>query len=195
MRMCRVTNLTSMSMVIEDIGVRLNPSWGRDGSAVIRASVAESSSDLKRCQASKWVKVENFEISSPIKAFPPPVMAPVSAPALFSAPPLPPPDPAPISTAERAELEGLRQSVDQMRSRQDELFDLLRSALSDRPAGKPADRPAQPFEAVPPPDPVVLLPGSLLPESVEISVRASESTLQRDDFDSAIAALKRAKGR
>jgi hypothetical protein len=83
-----------------------------------------------------------------------------------------------------------------MQSRQEELFDMLRAAFRGRPqessagqtntGARPAPEPA--------PEPVVLV-GNIVPKSVEVAVHAKEDVHQRDDFDSALAALKKARGK
>lgn len=188
--MCRVTNLTSMDVVIEDIGMRLQPTGGKDSSKVVRADMVDASQDIKDC--ARWVHVERFEISMPSARLPspPPVRhVPVS-------PPVPVSSPLPLTNSERAELDMLRRSVDQVFDRQEKMLELLSSLASRTGNFSPSAPVPVQFQVVAPPDDEpLILPGNLIPDSVEISVRASESTLARDDFETTLAALKKAKNK
>jgi len=190
--MYRIVNVTSMNVVIEDIGLRLQPVGGTSSQAIVRADVADKSVDLKR--HARWIKIEKFEIASSRCAIPT-VQAPVPEVMSLPAAPVQTPAPPPVSAKRDVEFENLLRSMDAMKSRQEDLFALLQAAMA-----KPAFAPSPaPFHVVQPSvaqsqDPVIL-PGKMLPESVEISVKPCETDLSRDDFDSALEALRKAKGR
>jgi len=181
MMMCRIANVTAMSIVIEDLGVRLQPVGGSGSYAMVRADMAARSIDLKRHSA--WVKVDEFEIVSPDRK---PV--PVQAPAISILPP------------DVSELERLRKTIDDMSARQEKLFELLSIAMAAQPQVlAPSVRAQETSVKISPPpfieeDTIILL-GKIIPDSVEISVQTRERELAREDFDSALEALKKAKGK
>lgn len=197
MMMCRISNMTSMSIVIEDIGVRLQPTGGGGSSATVRADMVAKSSDLKR--HSRWLKIEEFDVV-PAPQTPPPVLAPQVPTLPRRGPPLAAEAPAPAAAPSQekdSELENLRKVVDDMRARQEEFFSFLRSSIQ-APMPVPTTRVAETSIRVHPPDfseDPIMLPGKVMPESVEVSVQMREDELPSEGFDSALAALKKAKGR
>jgi hypothetical protein len=199
MMMCRISNTTSMSIVIEDIGVRLQPSGGTGSSATVHSDMVARSSDLKR--HAQWLKIEEFDV---VPA--PPAPLPVLAPQIPTLPRKNPPTPASsvsaspafISNQEKdSELERLRKVVDDMRARQEELFSFLRSSVQASisvPAVRTRETPIRVSSPDFSEDPI-MLPGKVMPESVEVSVQTREDEQSSEGFNSTLAALKKAKGR
>ena len=145
--------------------------------------MAVRSVDLKRHYA--WVKVERFEVVSKDKVQPVPVQVsipiPVSAPIVAS------------DASDSTEIERLQKTIDGMAVKQEKLFELLSAALSRQ--GPPVSMPSVKMGTATFSEDPVMIPGHILPDSVEVSVQASERDIDRDDFDSALVALKKARGR
>lgn len=173
MMMARITNKTSMSLVIEDIGVRLQPA----GFASVRADVASKSKDLKKYL--KWISIDYFEIVSP-----------VPAPCNVTPPPVPVPcNVTPPSRTEHMEMAKMRASIEQMKGMQEELFCLMKSMVGRANFGIKLDPQGMGEE----PNPVLLI-GDLIPKVTEANVKTSELELPAgDEFDSTLAALKKVK--
>lgn len=199
MMMCRISNITPMNIVIEDLGIRLQPVGGKGSHALVRADMARRSIDLGR--NTQWVKIEEFEIVSPnAPKAPHPVAAVVPAkPPVAAVVPAKPPVAAEVpqlpqfSQPQSSELEELKKSLDGMVARQEELFKLLQLAVQ-RPMVS-AHVPVAHFDAGNFSSDEVILPGKLVPESVEVSVKVREDEHSADGFDDALAALKKAKNR
>lgn len=194
--MCKITNLISTSVVIEDISIRLQPAGGKDSSAIIDASVAKRSKDLKnRC--AKWVKIEWYDAPRPAR-LPSPV-SPASSLAATLLPmvePVPVPAvPAPVSSAPvfpsidilEKTVQNVGKKQDDIERKQDEILTLLRSSPSVRIG------PTMSGPVVDPSDPM-MIPDHILPDSAEISVKVREDRIERHDFDITRKALKKLKG-
>ena len=197
MMMCKVTNVTSMNVVIEDLGIRLEPAGGRNSSIVIRADVADKSADLVRVE--KWIRLDRFEIVQPSSAMSVSVSVQPVAPAAPASVPAPAPAPASVpapvpAASDSAEIEHLRKTLEDMRARQEELFAFLMSTR------QPAYQTSQPVSVVKPLDQdmaveEILLPGKIVPEVSSANVQAKETEVSKDDFDSALLALKKARSK
>lgn len=189
MMMCRITNLTSMSIVIEDIGVRLQPTGGSGSHAVVRADTADRSSDLKNYSTfggnRPWLRIERFEVVP-------------TANAIKSQNASPPPPQT------ETELEQLRKHIEDMSARQEKMMEMLAIAFKNPPnvPGVATDEPRQ-FTSAPSPQRTqspadidfepIIMPGKMVPDSVEVSVQAREEEREIDDFDLALQALKKVK--
>jgi hypothetical protein len=177
-----------MNIVIEDLGIRLQPVGGKGSHALVRADMARRSMDLGR--NTQWVRIEEFEVVSPNA---PKVPHPVAVVVPAKPPVVPEVSQLPQSSQpQSSELEELKKSLDGMVARQEELFKLLQSAVQ-RPityAHVPTAHVGN-FSS----DDEIILPGKLVPESVEVNVKVREDEHSADDFDNALAALKKAKNK
>lgn len=183
MIMCRIVNLTSMSIVIEDIGIRLQPIRGSH--ATVRADMADRSSDLKKC--SSWVRVERFEV----------VPSSVVNPNRHNV----------DSQHNNDTVESLKKIIDGMSARQEELFKILMSSMSSQSNGVGKHKPTEVFrntlagtDLSDTPrtshddfSDTIVVPWKIVPDSVEVSVKANETEFEVDDFDAALEALKKSK--
>ena len=184
MKMYRISNPTPMSIIIEDLGIRLQPAGGNGSHVSVRADLAGRSLDLKN---SKWLIVEEFDVVPNSLATTIPSV-PIQPSASI---PLPSPVPVPemSAPADISELEHLRKSIDDMRIRQEVLLEFLRSTSGVRTDDRAKTRDQNFGKAE---DPVILL-GKITPDSVEVSVIAREDELSGESFDYTVEALRKVK--
>lgn len=185
MMMCRISNITSMNIIIEDIGVRLSPNNGAGSCVIVRADIAEKSVDIKRCL--KWIRIETFEvIHSGGYRCPPPQIAPAQ-PVLVVQPVQPIQSTQDIQTQNCDGLSKLHKSIGDMIAKQEELIRLVsESRMTRRESNNVTENRHSDI------DTQVILPGKLIPESVEVSMVVSEDDIEHNDFDRAKEALRRA---
>ena len=195
MMMSRIVNVTLMSIVIEDLGLHLQPKGGEKSCAIVRTDVAARSSDLRR--HAKWVKIEEFEVLAPSHQNPPIQSlirraAPVSEAVV-----------KPAEMDSDMEIKQLRKSMDDMKGRQEELIALCKSAMTQVPeaqipvsATRVRETPVRVFSPDLSVEEPIILPALRVPDRVELSnVRTKENETSGESFDTTLKALKKAKKR
>lgn len=179
-----ITNLMNMSVIIEDIHVRL-PCKG--SSMVINADVMAKSRDLKTCR--NWVDVKLVSRSKPMPIWP------LVKPALFfksetqsTSPPIVQPS---------SELDEVRQSLRKIEQSTKAMLDLLayRSLSPEVIQQQPQFKDSQLFQEsqVPPMDPIYI-PKTMVSKDAEISMHTNKGEMSID-LDAVTAALRNARKR
>jgi len=173
-----VTNRLSASLLIHDIGVRLDPG----GSKLLSEQTYSASKTIQEYLQKGWVHVSQRQ--TPVKpSIPvwPLSQAPVEPP---SAPPAPPAqDPAVQGLV--AELRGLISTLTP-----------LAAALSRGPIVTHQTAAAVgviPQAAAQPSDEPMFIPKTIVPEGADVSINVAKSETAGEDFDAGLEALKKAR--
>lgn len=180
----RISNSLQSAVVIEDLGVRLEPG----GEAVVDEPSASSSSDLSSLVRRGAVKV------SVARAAPWPLSSPDYRPSRSGRPISPspaPPSPAPPDLQDEAA--SLREAVRGLESVVRSLSQALSSVGSAPPSGLALPAPSAPPAPAPTPrrDAPAFIPSRIVPnvDTSSVQVHATESDASR--FEDASDALKR----
>jgi len=192
----KVTNITAMSVTIEDIGLTFRPGEFN----IVNASAVDKSSDLQRYRS--WVKVEPVVI--PQKGPPNPIrlVRPVDAPGVpkpVSEPsPAVPPVPPPVPPEVQRSVDDLTRKLDDANQQHQADMTMIKSLLSQiiaggvRTSASVSDRASDSDSPIP-----IVLPGNIVPksESVKAHVKTEEGEVDADGFDAKREALKKNRSR
>jgi len=176
----RITNMSSMSVVIEDIGVRLN---GRGSTVIIDAGLLASSKLIN--QVSSLLLIEDYRPAPAIWPFatnPPPTVTKIKSDRK-------PPEPPKVAVPANQSLD-----LSPLTDRLDKLVSLMSNPQVVYQSG--AEAPSHRFSApsVPPPD-LVFIPSSILPTDATSSLQVKTEELANSDISDSVAALRRMKGK
>lgn len=169
-----VTNRLATSLIIEDIGVRLNASGGNK---LLDEHTYSASRLIKEYEQKKWISVVTR--SEPVAKPPIPIWPFSSSPVLPPAPPSPPADVV-ILHGLVAKLENI---IHIMQSP-------ARSAAPMHSSGLPIYSPAPQQQAS---DEPMFIPSIIVPGVVDMKINVATTETEKEDFDSGLAALKKAR--
>lgn len=178
--MYMVTNRLATSLIIEDIGIRLEPAGGTASSKLLTEQTYHASRKLKEYEQKKWIAIS-------VRTSPPPKAAIPIWP--FSVAPVHPQLPVPSESAALhalvTKLEGIVQSL------QAPLM-----AVSRAPAPSPATI-YQAATALPQSmpssqasDEPMFIPKQIMPDAADVNINVATSETEREDYDAGLAALK-----
>jgi len=180
-----VTNRLATSLVIEDIGIRLEPAGGTASSKLLTEQTYRVSHKLKEYEQRKWIAIA-VRNSPPPKA-PIPIWP-------FSASPAQPPSPPPIS----AESTALHTLVAKLEA----IVQALQAPLVAA-SRTPAPTPATVYQAaaslprvtpsIQASDEPIFIPKQIMPTSADVSINVATSETDREDYDADLKALKSAR--
>ncbi len=191
MQRVRITNISSMSISIEDMGILLA---GKGSSAEASADSANRSQSLMR--VSQHVRVTSI----PDPTLRPKIVSPSSHVSSnkdmplwpFNKPSVSPPPPSEPKSADSHVLTQMR----------DLLQELVSKQPSSLPPAIPQPQPTPRFEDLPPPsgpsrilanDIPIYVPGKIVPDVTDESIHPEETSRDKPNFNESKAALKRLK--
>jgi len=171
-----VTNRLSASLLIHDIGVRLDAG----GSKLLPEQTYNSSKTIQEYILKGWVIVS--QRSTPVK---PPVPVWPFSKAPTPTPPPPPPSPPAMDPAVLqlvAELKGMISSLAPLAAaaRTPIAAHPIAAAVPIMPVAQPSDEP-------------MFIPKTILPTGADVSINVAKSETADHDFDSGLEALKKAR--
>jgi hypothetical protein len=203
----KITNLLSTSVVVEDLGVRLNAR----GSCTVRADSWAQSNDARDLEAKRWVRADKQYVqgrSSPSLAIPHP-----QPPKLVPQDPLPP---APQSTPAVPPASGIpisQESFDRFLRNQEELmkmmaglagsvpekFDQINKSIQAMPAPavvpyRPGSVQAHEYSPAARGSDPMFIPASIVPKDAQANIKVQEGEVE-SDVGSNVDALKRMRKR
>jgi len=166
MKLCRLTNLTSIDLSIEDLGVHLP---GRGSQAVVNADSATASKNLK--EMVKLVRVENIPESRPMPIWPFIKDSPVQS----------------LSASNPVENTEFSRRLDEINQSQKEILLLLRH-MNIQPKVTTPDYSASIDSGSSDP---MFIPDRIMPTTQEIRMKVRESEVDKSDMDSSKKVLRR----
>ena len=171
-------NRLPTSLIIDDIGVRLDPA----GFKTLSAQTYASSKRIQEFEQKKWVNVSIRH--APQVKLPVPVWPFSASPVTPSIPPPPP------STAEASVLQGL---VAELKG----IIGSLKApqTISAPVTSRTAAAPSEIVYAVQPSDEPMFIPKQILPNTADVNINVAKSETEREGFDDGLAALKKARKR
>jgi hypothetical protein len=170
----KITNITTSGVVIEDIGVFLP---GKGNYSIVDTDLLERSKDFREVE--NLVRVEKIRVPEPMPVWP------------FHKPPTPKKEERKVS---QEELGGIRQDLKAIR-------ELLAELLSRPSAPSPEvvaahmqiaqeRRELLGSKKLPLSKDPMYIPSSIIPEDAESVIRADETEVTKDDFESNLEALR-----
>jgi hypothetical protein len=179
---CKIINITSSDVVIEDLSLRLP---GKGSFGIVDANAADRSKNLQDCK--KLVRIERFGSSKPMPLWP------------FVKPPPPPRKKVKTRTKTITKTMGKsdeHKSIQDLSGVREDLQDIKRllSELLIRPGtiGAPESVGVDPETTIPSMKDPMFIPSNIVPNDAEAQMSANEDEIQRDDFDDSLSALKKA---
>ena len=172
-----VTNRLSTSLLIHDIGVRLDAG----GSKLLPEQTYNASKTIQEYILKGWVNVSQRQ--TPVKP-PVPVWPFSKAPSPPPPPPMPPSPPAmdPAVLQLVAELKGMISTLAAASTRAP--APIIGQTAAAVPAAMPIAQPS---------DEPMFIPKTILPTGADVSINVAKSETTDQDFDSGLEALKKAR--
>jgi hypothetical protein len=172
---CKITNISSISVVIEDMGVYLP---GRGDSSIVNADILKKSRNILDVKG--LIRIDEVKVPKPMPVWP------------FHKPEIPEEEETP-----RRELGNIEKDIRDIKK--------LLAELLSRPSAPPAEVVAAHLQVarerrellksgtlpLAPEDPM-FIPSTIVPDDAEAEIKASETEVIPDDFDGSLEALKRA---
>ena len=178
----KITNTSTLSVVIEDIGVRLS---GRGAFVIIDASLLASSRLLE--QVRPLLVIEDYQTSPsiwPVAVKPPPTVTRIVS---NRAPPAPP-KVAPTTAVTQAPVD-----LSPLTDRLDKLVSLMASAHSGAMTSNASSiSTSGPSKVV---DDVLFIPSSFIPADATSSLQVKTEEVVNSDISDSVAALRRMRGK
>jgi capsular polysaccharide biosynthesis protein len=176
-----VTNRLLTSLVIDDIGLRLEPS----GSKLLSEQTYKTSRLLREYEQKKWVTVavrSDAPAKAPVPIWP---FSAVSAPRVHEPPPVVAPAEATVLQGLVVELKGIISSLQ---------APLAAAARTPVTITSPTAAAVHPVASIAQPvDEPMFIPRQILPNTADVSINVAKSETEDAGFDAGLEALKKAR--